>query len=70
MQPISSTKSPQLVEMNQVESGSGSSSYVNHQSKYVNQRPNYRDQSAVGHNTYAALQGIGSSRNEYQQLNK
>lgn len=70
MQPISSKKSPQLVKINQGESPSGSFCYVNHQSKYVNQRSNYRDQSAVGHNTYAALQGVDSSRNEYQQLNK
>ena len=44
--------------------------YVNHKMDYINQGSNYMNQSAVEANSYASLQGVDWSRNEYKQLNK
>ena len=67
---IQPEKSTEFFQMNQSENASGPSNYVNQQLNDLNQESNYINQVSVRPNNYAALQGIDSSRNEYEQLNK
>ena len=57
--------------MSQPDACSGSSNFVNQKLDYVNLRSNFINQPAVEPDkpdNYAALQGTGSSQNEYKQL--
>lgn len=56
--------------MNQQDDSSGSSNYLNQKVTYVIQQSDYINQSAVKVNSYAALQGVDWSRNDYKQLDK
>lgn len=64
MRPIQTEKCINLSNMNKMNCHNQSSNFMD----YVNQSSYYITQSNAEKNRYATLQGIDSSRNDYQQL--